>query len=150
MKSNLVTVVALGLTTMSPQSYGSFAKELLACQWSTDEYVLLRASVPRSGTGYYFIESVTAAGKQEIARFEDNRMQLLHAAVGGSIYRHLSSTYFLNDGSRQFSAHYFSNLGKATPSGLWLLNLPGYQTNGFAATSCMECEMENSYCRDLF
>jgi len=131
------------------KGHASFAKELLACQWSSDEYLLLRASLPRSGTGYYYLEKVTASGREEILKFEDSDMNFMHSAVGGNTLRSLSSVYFLNDGRHQFLAHFFKASGDESLSGAWLLNLPGYRTDGFAATSCMECEMDNNYCRDL-
>ena len=40
--------------------------------------------------------------------------------------------------------------GDESLSGAWLLNLPGYRTDGLTAVSCMDCEMENDYCRELF
>jgi len=143
-------LVALLLAGTASNSHASFAKELLACKWSDDEYLLLRASLPRSGTGYYYVEAVTASGKEEVLKFEDDKMQLMHSVVSGETFQPLSSVYFLNDRRHQFLAHFFKASDERAPSGVWLLNLPGYRTDGMVTTSCTDCELENNYCRNLF
>ena len=149
-KANLLILLLLFAINSPSTSHASFASELLACKWSADEYLLLRASLPRSGPGRYYVESVTRSGKQEIARFKDSRMQLLHSGIGGNAYRSLSSVYFLNDGKRQFLAHSFTSRSERTASGVWFVNLPGYRTDDVSTASCMNCVAENNYCRNLF
>ncbi len=150
MNKPVALLTVLLLVGGASKAQASFAKELLACQWSSDEYLLLRASLPRSGTGYYYLESVTASGKEEILKFEDTDMDSMHSAVSGGTFKPLSSVYFLNNGRHQFLAHFFKVSNDKSLSAAWLLNLPGYRTEGLTATSCMDCEMENNYCRDLF
>lgn len=150
MNQLVVVLLVLLLASIPSKSEASFARELLACQWSSDEYLLLRASLPRSGTGYYYLESVTTSGKEEILKFEDTDMDFMHSAVSGGTFRPLSSVYFLNDGRHLFLAHFFKASNDRSMSGAWLLDLPGYRTEGFAAASCMDCQMENNYCRNLF
>ena len=150
MKKLSVLMASLFLAAVSASSHASFAKELLACEWSSTEYLLLRVSLPRSGPGYYYVESVTADGKREIAKFEDDKMDFMHSSTGGNSFRQLSSAYFLNDGRFQFLAHYFKAANGETPSGIWLVNLDGYRTPGLTPTSCTDCETDNNYCRDLF
>ena len=145
-----VVLVVLMFVGTASNSHASFAKELLACKWSDDEYLLLRASLPRSGPGYYYVEAVTASGKEEVLKFEDANMNFMHSAVGGETFRPLSSVYFLNDRRHQFLAHFFKASDDQALSGVWLLNLPGYRTEGLVGTSCTDCELENNYCRDLF
>ena len=126
-KANLLILFLLFAVNSPSTSHASFASELLACKWSADEYLLLRASLPRSGPGRYYVDSITRSGKQEIARFQDSRMQLL-----------------------QFLAHSFTSRSERTASGVWFVNLPGYRTDDVSTASCMNCVAENNYCRNLF
>ena len=80
------------------------------------------------------------------------RYRLMLRIVGGCGRTGAASVecLFFDDGRHQFLVHFFKESGDESLSGRWLLNLPGYRTDGLTAVSCMDREMENNYCRDLF